>query len=161
MTCKNPHFSGNLLSFLNPNHYSLPSIAWTLAVHFIKQHLARFFFLKSALLEQRRVLKLQGLAVQLSSADSKTMYSTHLMRLCKGNALKLAYTRCVTWRIGEHMEGGSGDELLIDYWPHLEMWCCKRAPESEWPFGILLLPLNCVTSLMFHTFMCKMEITVL
>lgn len=119
MTCKNPHFSGNLLSFLNPNHYSLPSIVWTLAVHFIKQHLARFK--KSALLEQRRVPRLQGLAVQRSSADSKTMHLTRLMRLCKGNALKLAYTSCVTWRIGEDMEGGGGEEVLIDYWPHLQM----------------------------------------
>lgn len=82
MTCKNPHFSGNLLSFLNLNHYSLPSIAWTLAVHFIKQHLARLKK-KSGLLEQRRVLRLQGLAVQRSSADSKMMHLTHLMRLCK------------------------------------------------------------------------------
>lgn len=48
------------------------------------------------------------------------MHVTRLMRLCKENALKLAYTS-VTWRIGEDMEGGSGDELLIDYWPHLEM----------------------------------------
>lgn len=49
------------------------------------------------------------------------MHVTRLMRLCKENALKLAYASCVTWRIGEDMEGGSGDELLIDYWPHLEV----------------------------------------